>query len=183
MGIALHYRKARVDHHILWFAQAGRFWLAPNSEHFACHRSKSVGGGELIYIGKLALIGNELTQLMLCNELCEVVQFPEQRISDSLVTRVFLSLSDFAPVVDKSIWLELQKLNSLLVEQPYSRDAGARDELQLERGHSALPSRPKRLEIWGNGRLVFHIWKTVSEDLTKRPYLGEGKAGKGLKLD
>jgi len=79
---------------------------------------RSVFKAEIINVGDFALIWHQLTTEVAFDYSAKPQKFAKKRAPDSLVTWVLRFLSYLAPVMDKSVRLDLQDFRTNVIDEP-----------------------------------------------------------------
>lgn len=97
-----------------------------------------------------------------------------------LIARVHITLSNLAPVVDKPVLLNLDKLGASVIQEPALRNRKGRlnPKIRLWR-----PANAESFNHGRPGRMFLSSWKFVPEFRPEKPDVGGAKSGKRFKLD
>jgi len=109
------------------------------------YRPQCLGGGEVLKASKIPL---------------------KTRPYGFFITRVLIGGSSFAPILNKSIRLELDHLGTGGVDEPYPFRATGLASLEVQ--SSALWPIAEPLERWRQGKLLLGLGKPISNALPEK---------------
>lgn len=135
----------------------------------------------MVHICQFTLVRIQAPDIFAVEKTLECFEFPGERITYVLVAWVLVIVANFAPVVDKTILLHLNKFVPGFVEEPAPRDRGPVHHFNTH-VRSVRLARIKTFDHWIERWMLFDLRKSIAELGPKQTNLGSGKVLQWLEL-